>query len=88
MQGLTANVFLDQEQTVAAQVLLDFVHNELPVHLVVYLYSGTTTTEAAEEGRVQSDPQQQQQYHRHITTLEFLLLNVDSYTYAMRERQA
>ena len=43
----------------------------LPVNLVVYLYSGEGGSDR----------------HRHITTLECPMLNIDNITYAMRERQ-
>ena len=64
--------------SMAAQAIVDFVHNQLPVHLVVYLYAAAppAASNNNSSGR-----------RRHITTLEFLMLSVDDFTYAMRERQ-
>lgn len=46
-----------------------------PVHLVAYLYARS------------NPPSSEEAQHRHLTTLEFLLLSVDDATYSMRERQ-
>jgi len=53
---------------------------DLPaVHMVAYLY--------ARAQHAASSSQEDEIQHRHITTLEFLLLDVDGHTYTMRERQ-
>jgi hypothetical protein len=78
-RSFVMRMFSQEEQAAASQVLMEFVHNELPVHMVVYLYGNLEQEQPSS---------QQQQPQMHITTLEFLLLNIDNFTYPMRQRQA